>query len=174
MTKSLTATVFPKIWFFRLIISLKNYMCVWPLQRLEILWFCAPKKIVFCFPAVNVYIVCMLHYINSQLFFWDSESFILFSLSFYTLTEKIYFLTPPTPREKPPKKCYSIQQQYSTVLMGVLSFVAALLLYFHPPSPHPLFNSSARERRETQTNTSKRTRVEIFWKCFFISAEKIV
>lgn len=127
------------------------------------------EKIVFCFPAVNVYMLCCCqHYINSQLFFGTLG---VFSLSFYTLTEKIYFLTPPTPRETPQKMLFysaAIQHSFNG---GSLVCCCFAFIFFHPViSSHLQF--CARTKRET-TNTSS----ELAWKFFenvFFFAEKIV
>lgn len=116
-----------------------------------------------------MYAACCQHYINSQLFLGLREIFIFFSLSFYTLTEKIYFLTPPTPRETPQKMLFysaAIQHSFNGVSLVCCCFAFIL---FHPALL--ILPRRARTKRET-THTSS----ELAWKFFenvFFSAKKL-
>ena len=84
------------------------------------------------------------------------EFYIFFALFLHT--DRKYFLTPPT-RETPQKMLF-YSEQYSTVLMGVLFVVAALLLCFFVPTTQHSLIPSARDKGDQLTLC--RTRVEIF------------
>lgn len=106
------------------------------------------------------------------IFFWDSESFIFFSLSFYTHWQKI-FLTPPT-RETPQKMLFysaAIQHSFNG---GALVVAAALLLYFSRPPrtaqselSSQCWERAGRRKKKHPTHTAPCSRGKFFENVFF-------
>jgi hypothetical protein len=133
----------------------KLYVCMTASAVRNSLILCSEKnRILF---QQLMYIVCMLLLYKFTTFFWDSESFIHFFALFYTLTEKIYFLTPPTPRETPQKMLFysaAIQHSFNGGKGASLVCCCFAFIFFpFPPAPSSSFRTAARaNRRETPTH----------------------